>query len=89
MNEEKHHVTDLAEKEYHLTEKLIKNLELFNQKLGYWRSFWHGLVVALGSTVGFAVAIALISYILRKLSFIPGIHNSVEVILSILNGFSK
>jgi len=51
--------------------KLTKAVEESNRKHSLWRSFAHGLLVGLGSTIGAIVAISLIVYVLRTLIVVP------------------
>lgn len=46
-----------------------------------WRSFLQGLFVALGATVGLSIVIALLSFLLGNLSFIPGLGTFQQNIL--------
>lgn len=82
MNDEKNEVISIEKKINH-------NLESLNRNLALRRSFWHGLIFALGSSVGFALAITIITYILRIFSFIPGTQGVVGGIINIINGSTK
>ncbi len=85
MTEDRHPITDLAQKEQDLMKDLIKNLRVLNRNFGYRRSFMHGMIVALGSTVGFAIAITGLTYILRWLASIPGMRDSIDFLLNLIN----
>lgn len=51
--------------------KLTKAVEESNRRQSLWRSFAHGILVGLGSTIGAIVAISLIVYVLRTLIVVP------------------
>ena len=40
-----------------------------------WRSFLQGLFVALGSTIGLTIFLALVTFVLNQLRFIPLINS--------------
>lgn len=89
ITDNKYPITEIAEKEQESIKKLIKSLDRINRNLGFWRSFLRGIMVALGSTIGFALAIALISYVLHFLSFIPGIQNLIDALQNIMINVKK
>lgn len=74
------------EKDEALLRDLNRNLRVLSRRLSYWRSFWHGVLVALGSTIGIAVAITLLTYTLRLLQVIPGVSSVLETLIDFLKG---
>ena len=54
-------------------ERLTQAIDLLNRRQTLWFSFWHGLMVGVGSTVGVAVILSLAIWFLNYLDFIPGI----------------
>lgn len=57
-----------AEKVYPSTKTLI------------WRSFLHGLFVALGTTVGLSIVFAVLTFIIAQLKLIPLLRDFVNTI---------
>lgn len=55
------------------TERLYPSLHVL-----LMRSFLQGVAMALGSTVGFAIVLALITYILTLLEIIPGMSEMLK-----------
>lgn len=51
--------------------KLTKAVEESNRQKSLWRSFMHGILVGLGSTIGAIVAISIMVYLLRSLIVLP------------------
>jgi hypothetical protein len=66
-------------------ERLIRAIDLLNRRQTLWFSFWHGLVVGIGSTVGVAVILSLALALLNYLDFIPGIER-IQELLQVRNG---
>ncbi|MFY9484349.1 MAG: DUF5665 domain-containing protein [Patescibacteria group bacterium] len=48
-------------------EKLTKAVEQSNRRTTLWYSFWHGIFVGLGSTVGVLIIVTLMLYVVRNL----------------------
>ena len=55
--------------------ELRKSVALSNRQATLWYSFIRGAVTALGATVGVAIVLSLIFWVLQQLSFIPGTAN--------------
>lgn len=51
--------------------KLTKAVEESNRRTSLWRSFMHGILVGLGSTIGAILAITILAYLLRNLILVP------------------
>lgn len=80
MSESEQHIADQLER----TNKLIERLEnhRYLQMVDRpWRflfmSFLQGIAIALGSTAGFALVVALVAYILQKLQIIAPLESLV------------
>lgn len=67
--------------------QVIKKLEILTQavervypstKWLLWRSFLHGLFVALGGTLGFALIISAITLLIAQLRLIPPLNAFIE-----------
>lgn len=43
-----------------------------------WRSFLHGLFVALGATIGLSIVIAAVTFIITKAKFVPVINQLIK-----------
>ncbi len=52
-------------------------------------SFFQGLAVAIGSTIGLTVILTIIAYILRKLAVFAPLDNQVNAILHTLQNIGK
>lgn len=54
-------------------EKLLKSLDRVYPSTTQliWRSFLHGLFTALGATIGLAIIVSIVTYILTQAKFIP------------------
>ncbi len=54
-------------------EQLAKSIERVYPSTAQmiWRSFLHGLFTALGATIGLAIVISIVTYILTRAEFIP------------------
>lgn len=53
--------------------QVIRSIEKVYPSTGkmIWRSFLHGLFTALGATIGLAIVISIVTYIITKANFIP------------------
>lgn len=74
------------EKEDKTLKDLNEGIARLNRRLSPWRSFLNGILVALGSTIGFAIAFTVITYILRALQIIPGTEGFFGTALDFLRG---
>lgn len=56
-------------------EKLTQAVEQSNRRNGLWYSFWHGIFVGLGSTVGVLIIVSLMLYVVKNLLQLPPLKN--------------
>jgi len=69
------------------TNKLIERLEntrylqMIDRPFRFlWLSFLHGVAVALGSTLGFAIIVTLVAYILQKLQIFTPLSDTLKTL---------
>ena len=55
------------------------NREIIRQN-GLWRSFWHGVVTAIGATLGAAIVLTIVGWILNQLGAINFLKPAVDQI---------
>lgn len=55
-------------------EKLTEAVERSNRRATLWYSFWHGIFVGLGSTVGVLIIVSLMVYVVQNLLELPGLN---------------
>lgn len=69
--------------------EIIKKIEILTRSVErvyprlttlMWRSFVQGIFVALGSTVGLAIVITILTFLLHQLRFIPVVSDFLELI---------
>lgn len=66
-------------------ERLTRAIERLNRRNTLWFSFWHGLLIGVGSTVGVVVILYGFAWLFSELDFIPGLDRASEVLKNILN----
>jgi anti-sigma-K factor RskA len=62
--------------------ELTEAIEKLNKHHGLWRSFWRGVVSALGATVGVAIVFGLLGFLLQQLSVFPALQDEVRSLLT-------
>lgn len=67
--------------------EFIKKVEQLTRALDYispssaklmWRSFLHGLFVALGATIGLSIVIAVLTFIITQAKVIPALNQLLK-----------
>ena len=64
-------------------ERLTTAIDLLNRRQTLWFSFWHGLVVGIGSTAGVAIILSFAAWLLNRLNFIPGVDEIRHILQSL------
>lgn len=72
-------------------DKLNKNLERMNGRLGLGYGFLHGVFAGLGTTIGVAVILGILGFLLQQVIAprIPGVQDNLESILQSLDQVKK
>lgn len=67
--------------------EVIKKIEILTQAVErvypstrrmIWRSFLHGLFVALGTTMGLSIVLALVTFTVTQLRLVPGLDMLID-----------
>lgn len=60
------------------TEKLTETLKISNRQNNLWHTFGKGIVFGLGSTLGVAIIIVVLVYVLKQAQFVPWFGDKVK-----------
>ena len=65
-----------------------ENLKEIEKKsgTGLWKSFFSGIVNALGYVVGLAIVVVIVGWILQKTGLLPSFENQVKNFTDLVNG---
>lgn len=62
-------------------EELDNSIEQLTNKMGFWPTFFRGVIGALGAAIGGALVLGIIVYILQKLAGFPFIGELFQALL--------